>query len=535
MDVNSTYWQEGKFTRELVNLIPAALFWKDSDGVFLGCNIKFAILAGLTNTADIVGKTDFDLPWANKAKAYRSDDAQVIRSGIPKLNIEETLILDDGKRLVLLTSKTPLFSHEGNAMGILGIFQDITERKAMELALAKAKLEAESSNQAKDEFIQNMSHDIRTPLTGIIGMSDILEQTVQKNDEKELAHMVNISGKQLLILLNSVLDIVSSENTHETSLNKTSSDLYELIESIYDLELPSIKLKNLDLFIDIAPDVPQWIICDHIKLHRIILNLLGNAIKFTSIGHIKIIVKKQPSAHKKKINLEFRVSDSGIGIPKKEQAKIFERFYRASPSYKGLYSGHGVGLHIVQKYLEILHGTISIESEEQKGTTFTVTLPVAVDTSKKQTRTQFNTNFQKSDANNKSLYITKTISPGVGPLILLVEDNPIALKMVEAVAKQANCRFMSAITGENALDLLLKNDFDLIISDIGLPGISGNDLCKAIRDYEVEFNKSPTPIIGLTAHSADVAENDSVAAGMNKIVEKPISIARFKELLAEFL
>lgn len=451
------------------------------------------------------------------------------------------IIRPDGEIRWIMDNGFPLYDDQGNCFGVTGIAIDITEQKRQEEELRIAKEIAEKANYAKDEFIQNMSHDIRTPLTGIIGMANLLEQSLQKTQEKEYAQMIEMSGEQLLLLFNSILDIVSSNSSKEHILEKQSFDLFELIKGICELELPTIKLKKLELSLGIDPSVPRWLITDSTKLHRILLNLLSNAIKFTQQGSVKIHVSAQPIPDDDHLELNLTISDSGIGIPESDQGKIFDRFYRAVPSSKGLYTGHGVGLHIVQKYVDLLQGTISFESNPAQGTSFQVKIPVLADLTKADSQSESSAALS-IEVVEQWVNSSMTSQPGreetfhsQSPLLLLVEDNSIALKMIESIAKQANCRYLSARTGEEALNLIEHYHFDLVLTDIGLPGISGSELTLAIRAYERNLDRSPVPIVGLTAHAVDAVKKECLLVGMSKVMMKPIKLNSLCALVNEFI
>ena len=352
------------------------IFWKDTNSVYMGCNTTLAQAMGLKSCDEIIGKTDYDLPTTKaQSAAYRADDKEVMTSGKAKLNIEEYQTLADGKTRVLMTSKAPIFDENGSVCGVLAIYSDITERKKMEQDLEKARDQAESANRAKSEFIANMSHDIRTPLTGIIGLSSILKDEISDPEHKEHAHMLNISGEQLLSLLNSVLDIVASDSIHERRLNIQHFNLREILYSLIELELPALELKSTQLHLELDDAIPDLIAADKEKIYRILLNLLSNAIKFTHNGHIYLSVQMKEDKDESSI-LQFQIKDTGIGIAPELQDKIFDEFFRASPSYEGKFDGYGVGLHIVQQYLKRLKGNILVKSEEGKGTCVTFTLPL---------------------------------------------------------------------------------------------------------------------------------------------------------------
>ncbi|KTD07032.1 PAS domain-containing hybrid sensor histidine kinase/response regulator [Legionella jamestowniensis] len=516
---------EEQLTNTIIDYLPAQIFWKDKDLYYLGCNMAFVKSLGLTSKEEIIGKSDFDLPVSEEnSVTFRADDRTVIQSKQPKLNIEESQILIDGTERILSTSKVPLLDETGEAYGVLGIYIDITDRIKMERSLAKAKEQAEISNRAKTEFIANMSHDIRTPVGGIIGISKLMEERLEHPEDKQYAHWINESGQQLLSLLNSVLDIVSTTNNIDNHLIEEEFDLYQTLTSLINLELPTVKLKGLELKLDFDKAITKTVITDRTKLVRILLNLIGNAIKFTEKGTITIHVKKI----KEEVDfeeIEFTIADSGIGIPPELQQKVFDRFYRINPSYKGKYEGHGVGLHIVQNYLNILNSSIALESEVDVGTKVTFNIKV------KHGQQPVMFNVTSRDEEVTPAYFGEGYQT---PTILVVEDNPIALRIVESLLKQAGCRYRSAANGEEALSLLEKNTFDLILTDIGLPGISGQELAEIIR-REKNNSIASLPIIGLTAHAAEKIEKSCLHAGMNKVLSKPISAKVLQETLVTFL
>ncbi len=527
----------------IVENMPGYIYWKNKDGIHLGCNRQQAESLGFYDSSEVIGKADFELFEEDLAVSIRKNDIKIMQSGEMEI-IEEQRKLH-GKEFILLSQKAPLKDYKGDIVGILGISIDITERKIMEVDLRIAKEAAEAANRAKNEFIANMSHDMRTPLTGIVGMSSLLKQEVKEEDAKQHAQWLCDSGEQLLILCNSILDIISAENINESDIKIESFDLRQDILDACRLEAPAIKLKGLGLAINIDPIIPQYIITDRTKLNRVLLNLLGNAIKFTEKGHITIKVQ-QVTCEEGNIYLEFSITDTGIGIADEMQAKVFDRLFRVSPSYKGSYQGHGVGLHIVQKYVELLGGKIQINSSLGKGSTFSFSLSVKMDPNQSSSPVCFDLTAFYRELNilktpsaiskkDTQVAVETDTSANNLPHVLLVEDNLVALRLVESIAKQAGCRVTSAIDGEQALELALSTDFDLIITDIGLPGISGNELTAQIRTHEQASNKQPIPIVGLTAHAMAVAEKECLGSGMNRVFSKPMNLSTMKDILTMFI
>ncbi len=519
--------------KNLINKIPGDIYWKDKDGVWIGINkrcIQSLYIMGFISQAidaEVIGKTDYQLFDQQTADNYRKNDIEVMEKQI-EITHEEVTQLPSGDKIVLLSTKKPLWDDTGNIIGILGNTINISYLKKIEEELRVAKYAAEAANNTKTEFIANMSHDIRTPLSGVIGMSELLEGLAQDPKQLQYAQWIRESGEKLLGLLNGILDLVSADHVNENDLREETFDLRQCIYSIAKLERPTIELKGLELKINIDPNIPRAIISDRNKLHRILLNLLGNAIKFTSQGAV-IIEIKLLEQQTDKVKLHFCVADTGIGIAKDQQDKVFDRFFRAHSSYKGVYTGYGVGLHIVDSYVKLLGGNITFKSSEGVGTVFSFDLffNIGTDTD--------NIKLQSSPVEFLNATINQNLISNNTPRFLLVEDNMIALQVVENTVSQARCHFKSAVDGESAFELVKNNEFDLILTDIGLPGISGIELTSQIRAWEKANNKKPIPIVGLTAHAEAKIKEESLNAGMNDVVNKPANLELIKNIISKFL
>ncbi len=510
----------------LIDSLPAEIFWKDKSLVFLGCNKSFVNSHKLKDKSDVIGKTDFDLAIDSKdSLAYRVDDLHIIQTKKPKLDIIERRLFLDGKERYLSTSKVPLFDDQGELYGILGVCLDITEHKFAEEKLKKAISLAEQANYTKSEFIANMSHDIRTPLSGVVGISQLLVDVLSDSEHKQQAQWIHECGVQLLGLLNDILTVVATDDDNEKS--KVQEEVFSLrqcLDDLVHLERPSTAMKGISLQVNIDNDLPEYFYGDRPALYRVLLNLLGNAIKFTSVGSVNVDVKVMEMSEVK-ARLSFIVRDTGIGIPKNLHAKIFDRFYRVNPSYKGVYSGHGIGLHIAKVYVNRMGGDLRFTSEVGVGTSFFFDLEFAIAEDQ-----NLNLNCHTSIKSNEiSNYHISNLSDS--PIILLVEDNYVALKVLESIVKLANIRFVSANDGESALEIATRQYFNLIITDIGLPGISGKDLTTKIRQWEKLQKKLPIPIIGLTAHGRDQVLDECLAVGMNDVYSKPIDLKTMQEII----
>ncbi len=521
---------------DIMHYIPGHVYWLDKTNTYLGCNTEHALNVGLQNRFEIEGKTNYDMPWKDEADKVNATNSHVINSGIP-YQIKEFGIVN-GVPSIYLSHKVPLRNKQNDIVGLLGISINITEQESLHKQLKKAKEKAEAANRAKSTFIANMSHDIRTPLTGIIGLSGILEDEVTEPEQKETAHMLNISGEQLLSLLNSVLDIVASDSMQEKKVILSAFDLEDLLHNIFELELPALQLKSIALKLHMDEAIPKVIESDKGKIYRILLNLISNAIKFTTEGSITLSVKALEQKGENAL-LAFDVQDTGIGIDENDKDRIFDKFFRAIPSYEGKFDGHGVGLAIVKQYIEALKGSVSVDSQLNQGTTVSVTIPVKVLSQETIQTKSLEKELRQHQPNQSSEASAPTSEiqekpEDKKPFVLLVEDNPMAMKIASLMLSKANCRYLQAVNGTEALELVKNNRFDWIISDIGLPDFSGFALAKKITDYEKEQGLSLTPIVGLTAHAKEEALKHSGSSGMKAVFEKPLKSEEVQALIRQY-
>jgi two-component system, OmpR family, aerobic respiration control sensor histidine kinase ArcB len=359
----------------IVANIPQYIFWKNRDLVYLGCNNDYAQLVGLKDHSQIVGLNDFELPWqtdGNTASYFRQRDIEVL-GGKKIINLEQTLSAPGDKKIVVLLNKTPIYNEHQEIIGVLGMSIDISERKRRETELLQSKQEAERAVNVKNQFLHNIQHDIRTPFNGIITAAEILKTNSDASVRDELIDSIIESSNALLKLLNQVVELSHSESGFKPIMEKRL-DLNHLINDITATSKLSAQIKGLDLLIDIDPSLPTYLLGDKFRTQCIIMNLLNNAIKFTSTGFVKLSITPIKS-HGRSILLQFSVSDSGVGIPLDKYNYIFEKFTRLTPSYEGKHAGLGNGLNIVKRYIEDLQGEIDVESELNNGTTFSCLIP----------------------------------------------------------------------------------------------------------------------------------------------------------------
>lgn len=506
----------------LVNM-PGHVYWKNKKGVYLGCNDRQAQSLGFLRGIDIIGKTDFELPWnVELAKRFWENDCEVLETGQAK-TVEESAIVN-GQPAIVLSLKVPLKEATGKTVGVLGISVDITQQKRAEAKLIQSKEAAEAANHVKLEFLENMRHDLRTPLVGIIGCAnairDKLEDIPNTTEIKSYAMDLVTSSQALLNLLNNVLDSIKV-TSGSIPLLKERFNLKDILLQIIHLNQARAKERALDLLFEYASGVPEYLIGDPVRLKRMVLELVTNALNFTQQGYVKIKVELL-----KRINhniiLKIRVEDTGIGISADKQQAVFSSFQRLSPAYEGNYKGAGLGLSLIKQFMDDVEGEIYLESQPNVGSIFTCVIPLKV---------SFLDEEHDTPATIPSLHqingalkseIAKNIS------ILLLEDDAIAAKVMTDLLMKLGCSVKRAQNGKQAL-LAAQNDiFDLIFVDIGLPDISGIEVTKQIRQG---VKNCQTPIIALTAHLDADQKNKCLQSGMNSFLQKPIS----QEILAEIL
>ena len=371
--------QRETMLRYILTKVPGFIFWKNADLKLMGCNDNFAKQVGLNHPDEIVGLTDHDLPWnAEQTQKFIQDDKEILKTGVSKTNIEEKQRQLDGKDMILLTSKVPLYDQDKIA-GILGIYVDITAFKDAEQALRAERDKAEAANRLKTDFIRNMQHDIRTPIGGIYSLTQLLaaHKAVPADIQSSLSEVAN-AAKELLDYCNDILDFTHVEYGSRPVVQKPFA-LKTLVRSVLQMQIPAARLKKIRLSVRYGKLIPYVVMGDAYRIQRILINLISNAIKFTPKGYVKVRVQIEESnvTPREKV-IRMTIQDSGIGIPAEKIDFIYEKFSRVTPSNRGLYKGSGLGLKIVKQYIEEINGDIAVHSKLNKGTVFQIVLPLKI-------------------------------------------------------------------------------------------------------------------------------------------------------------
>jgi signal transduction histidine kinase/CheY-like chemotaxis protein len=460
------------------------------------------------------------------------------------VHVEESPKLFSNKSRVYSTTKSPIIDHDGSVVGLMGMSIDITDRKKAEIA--------------KTEFIANMSHDLRTPMTGLLGMLNGLLYAAEDGraslksrsnmDQKKLetvfadvlgtienyAGLARESATRLNQLHNDILDNVELESGESKEVD-VAFNLDQLIQSVVSLQKPAAVNKKLQLTAEIDESTPCYLKGLQQSLSRVLLNLVGNALKFTEQGSVMILVslvdgEQANSQPGDVVNLRIQVKDTGIGIPQDKFDEIFGQFSRLTSSYQGVYKGLGLGLYTVKKYVDTMQGEIDVASKMGEGTCFTLSLPFTVE---KEGTSDFidksiknESEYQNQERRFDDSYV------GVRP-VLLVEDDNIAAMAVRVNLSKLGCQVDWVDSGEVALEKLASKGYSIIFMDIGLPEKSGIDTAVEIRQLS-DQQKANTPIVALTGHARGKIRQVCLNAGMQNVLSKPAAPEELKKAIDYF-
>lgn len=473
------------------------------------------IAAILSSVIFLQGKTEYSMTLGNMiVKNETLDDDMGFLDTSPLKDAKE---LSEHKRLIMVLEEERKNMSE---IQVQYARQNEEMRKSKELA--------DEANRAKSAFLAIVSHEIRTPMTGIMGMIRMLQDTQITKEQREYVSTIKDSGDAMLALLNDILDYEKIENG-KMDLEEISCDIKRLARSIHTLMSGHAASKGVELILELDPTVPNWVKCDPTRLRQVILNLLNNAIKFTSKGAVYLRIRNLEGSElneKKTYQLYFAIQDSGIGISPEVQKKLFMPFSQADSSISRKYGGTGLGLAICKRLIEAMGGGISISSKEGEGSTFffTLTLPAA----EEQGEDALSGTMSSNGIGEQERKALPTFSH---PLkVLVVDDNGINQKVIGGFLSKHRAEFETASTGEDTLVQIAQNNFDMILMDIELPDMSGQEVTQRIRELTLA-HKASTPIVALTGNISDEDLKTYRAAGMNDFSPKPVIFENITELL----
>ncbi|MFZ9954763.1 MAG: response regulator [Flavobacteriales bacterium] len=488
----------------VISFTPIIIFSFDKNG-----EITLAKGTNLGFSDDIIGESIFDV---FEGKKEFTNQAKIALAGN-----EVTQSMNFGNLVYQITC-TPRFDEHGELVEVIGIANDITKRAEAEDSLMKAKILAEQTSKAKQDFIANMSHEIRTPMNAIVGFTGLLEETNLNDVQKDYVHTIKVSGENLLNLINDILDFSKIE-AGKLFIEKESFVLHNVLDAIERVLKGKASEKSLDFFIEVAPNVPRYIIGDSNRLYQVLMNLVGNAIKFTDKGFVKIKVEKSWEKEDR-FRLKFFVIDSGIGIPKNKLDYIFESFNQVSSGATRKYGGTGLGLSIVKKLVELQKGTVKASSKVGEGSVFEFEIKYKLDLT------------QQPEKEGEVVNIDFNLLEG--KTILLAEDNRMNQKFIINIFEKTPAKLFVASDGEEAIQMMKEKDFDILLLDIQMPNKDGFEVIKELRNT-FSSPKKNIPVIAMTAHAFKEERDACIAAGMNEHIAKPIHKDDLFALIYEYL
>lgn len=512
--------------REMFEQSPVAYQSLDEQGLFLDANDELCHLLGYSRE-ELLGQS-FGAFWTNETRRLFHDTFASFKTAGTTRG-ELGLIRKDGSHLTAILQGRIQRDYEGRFVRTHCILYDITERKRAEEELISANrklaalttraqdlaVQAESANRSKSEFLANMSHEIRTPMNGIMGMSELLGMTELTDEQIEYLNVIKSSSSGLLALINDILDLSKIE-AGKMELDRSDFSLRASINDIIKTQMTLIRSKGLDVRTEIPSSVPDKLCGDQLRLKQTLLNLLGNAIKFTDQGWIRVAVAVI-ERHDNRVNLQIEVADTGIGISTEAMEKIFKPFTQADTSITRKYAGSGLGLSICMRLAELMGGSLRAESTEGVGSAFYLQLP-------------FDIKGEVPERGDESGDIVRGLWHGPPLNILVADDLETNLTVAMRLLQKTGHTSVGAHNGEEAVEKWRQGAFDAILMDIQMPGMNGIEATREIRAREQETGRH-IPVIALTARALPEERDSILSNGFDGYIAKPVEIAAlFSEL-----
>jgi len=547
--MNSTAIPDQILVAAFMEQIPDHVYFKDRDSRFVAVSHSLARSFGCSVEA-VIGKTDADFFDSADAHAFRERELQIMRSGEPIIDHVTRHTWPNGRETWSLNIAAAIRNAAGDVIGVFGTNKDITEKKLLEKALlanqhlAAMTTQAEAmataarvANEAKSAFLANMSHEIRTPMNGVVGMAELLLDTPLSDSQRELAITIVHSAHALLVLINDILDFSKIE-AGKLELEHAEFDLRELLDEVMRLIHVQARHKALAMRLHVDSTVPRRVSGDAARLRQALLNLCGNAVKFTARGEVALNVGALTRCSQGGVTVSFDVRDTGIGIPANRLEALFQPFSQVDVSTTRRFGGTGLGLSIVRRLAELMGGRVSVESREGVGSNFRFEVTLRAP-SKEQTAAETSPGVRPADSGDAQIghrvprHVRGQRADRAERRILLVEDNPVNQKVALFVLQKLGYRADVVQDGQEAVSAWQRRDYELILMDCEMPVMDGYEATRQIRAQEQGARH--IPIIALTAHAIRGAESACLAAGMDAYLTKPLIRDKLEACLTHFL
>lgn len=501
--------------RSLVKTAESIIILLSPDKKILEFNRMAEELFGRTRH-EVLGRNYFELFVPERLWGDCTNQFSTVLSGTPLRLQENSVLVGDGEERLIQWSYSRLLDAKGDALGVLAVGQDITERKRGEVELCEARDAAEEASRAKSEFLANMSHEIRTPISAIIGMSDMTLNTDLTHEQKGYLVTVKKAAESLLHIINDILDISKIE-ARKMELRPNDFNLYEMLDKQLSVLGVQAEEKGIELRTCVSDQVSRCYHGDEYRLGQVIMNLVGNAIKFTEKGYVEVSVEHSGSYVEGAI-LEFRVKDTGIGISEDKAGKLFESFVQLNAGYSKRHPGSGLGLAISRQLVEMMGGKITFTSREGWGTEFKFTVKLKSSEGEcVETQTVEDSNMEENST--------------AGARILLAEDNATNQVYISHFLTEEGFQVQTAENGIEALDILEKEGpFDVILMDVQMPEMDGLQATRHIRE-----SGNDIPIIALTAYAMEGDREKFLSSGMDAYSSKPVKIDELVKIIGRLV
>ncbi len=505
--------------RSLVQNIPGVTYrcLADASRTLIYASDRALEIAGIDATELVNGRTSGlnAIVHATDLQALHSEVNQAIKERRP-WHIEYRICHTGGAERWVSDTGRPIYNMNGNVRWIDGSLFDMTERKAAEEALQEARANAEAANRAKSEFLANMSHEIRTPMNAILGFSDLLRQSELPTRERSYLDAVVASGRSLLTLINDILDL-SKVEAGKLEIQYEVFNLKTLLTEIRMIFMQRAMEKGIGLELIVEPGLPEWVYLDEVRLRQILFNLIGNAIKFTHEGAVRIVGRGEVDPNQADhAEIVLEIQDSGIGIPADQVSRIFESFQQVSGQSTRRYGGTGLGLAISRRLSEMMNGKIAVQSEVGRGSTFSVVLHGVM--------------VAAPDAGASSSGTLEDAITDLKPAVILyADDEPFNRALMQGYFNGTDHRLILACDGREAVEMVEREKPDLVLTDVRMPGMDGEEATRLIKAAHPALR-----VIAVTASS--IKEELRTYEGLfDCVLSKPLGRAELARALKRFL